>query len=156
EGTGGILSRGSPDPVITEITESGDSDSHRFSDSCPKSYFLANRKVLNTLNTLIDTLFQQKFTRYSLNMAFNKTQNRNMELTEQTNETNDIDARRSDGNKADLIERLTLASGLAQPQQNGLSESMEGEAFENVHGEEENNQEGGFTLQKSIFEYVSK
>lgn len=104
--------------------------------SCPKSYFLANRKVLNTLNTLIDTLFQQKFTRYSLNMAFNKTQNRNMELTEQTNETNDIDSRRSDvrrshmsvealknlctclslsteGNKADLIERLTLASGLA-------------------------------------------
>ncbi|CAG8668796.1 22657_t:CDS:2, partial [Gigaspora rosea] len=92
EGTGGILSRGSPDPVITEITESGDSD---ISDSCPKSYLLANRKVLNTLTTLttlIDTLFQQKFTRYSLNMAFNKTQNRSMELTEQTNETNDIDA----------------------------------------------------------------
>ncbi|CAG8668810.1 22658_t:CDS:2 [Gigaspora rosea] len=35
----------------------------------------------------------------------------------------------TEGNKADLIERLTLASGLAQPQQNGLSESMEGEAM---------------------------
>ncbi|CAG8849873.1 29045_t:CDS:2, partial [Gigaspora margarita] len=44
-------------------------------------------------------------------------------------------------NKTNLIERLTLASDLAQPQQNGLSESIEGEAFENVHSEKENNQE---------------
>ncbi|CAG8852804.1 14701_t:CDS:2, partial [Gigaspora margarita] len=34
------------------------------------------------------------------------------------------------------------SSGLAQPQQNGLNESMEEEAFENTHNEEETNQEG--------------
>ncbi|CAG8729887.1 17827_t:CDS:2, partial [Racocetra fulgida] len=46
----------------------------------------------------------------------------------------------TEGNKADLIERLTNISNLAQSQQN-ISSSMEGEVWENIHGEEDTNQE---------------
>ncbi|CAG8566465.1 9257_t:CDS:1, partial [Racocetra persica] len=63
------------------------------------------------------------------------------------------------GNKADLIERLMIASDLTQQRPNNLSkgsESLEREMFENTYSTEKINQENKLRCKSPSFSILSK
>ncbi|CAG8684871.1 2675_t:CDS:2, partial [Dentiscutata heterogama] len=84
-------------------------------------------------------------------MALDKTYKQGIDLREQTGE---IETCRK-GNKADLIECLMTASGLAQPWQNISDETMDGMEGE-VFREDDTNQEGIFCGGSPTFSMLAK
>ncbi|CAG8668207.1 8355_t:CDS:1 [Cetraspora pellucida] len=57
----------------------------------------------------------------------------------------------TEGNKTDLIERLTFVNDMFQREQNSWKENMESEALETTYGEEETNHEDMFHCESPVF-----